>query len=659
MKISVIIVNYNVKYFLEVCIHSVQKALSGIASEIIVVDNESKDGSIELLKEKFPSVILIENKDNKGFSKANNQAAAIAQGEYVLFLNPDTVMPEDFADKMIGYMDAHPQAGAIGPRLLDGKGKYSPDGKKSFPSLSVAIFKTSGINRLFPKSPYFNKYYAAHVGEMETAEVDILSGCCMMVRNSVLKRLGVVFDEDYFMYCEDFDLCYRIKKAGYKNVYFPETTLIHYKGESTKRSSFSYVRIFNEALLTFVRKNYSKKNVRSFLLFINFGIFLRAVLSIVKQALKILRLPLFDAIVLFTTLWFIKEFWIQEVKNIPEIPMRSVFLTFPVYLFIWIFSMFINGAYDQPYRGIRVLRGMLIGTVICLAYFGLLSPELRHSRAIIVFTGAIGIILLVALHELLFRLGIVRNVPYDELPDKAVIVADDTIFHQTRHLLQKVFYAPDVYGRISTHESDHKNALSSIDTMKSLLYTAGINEVIFCVNGLSYKEIMVQMETCGEAYNYKIHLPGSVSFIGSNSSQNAGDLFTMDQRFNLSKFAHQRNKRVVDIVMALVLVILFPLTFLIVNKPGNFISNCFRVLIGKYTWIGYAKTERSNSYLPEIRKGILPPYHILESYEPSQKLLQQMNLMYAQNYTAASDIGMITKNFRFLGRKVQKDFAEN
>ena len=190
MKLSVIIVNYNVKYFLEVCLNSLFRAVNGIEAEVIVVDNNSSDSSCRLIKEQFPSVILIENNDNKGFSKANNQGVAIAKGEYILFLNPDTVMPEDFFLKTLGYMDAHPEAGALGPRLIDGKGQFAPDAKKSFPTLSVALYKTIGINKLFPRSAYFNKYYAVNVGERETAAVDVLSGCCMMVRKAAMDKAG-------------------------------------------------------------------------------------------------------------------------------------------------------------------------------------------------------------------------------------------------------------------------------------------------------------------------------------------------------------------------------------------------------------------------------------------------------------------------------------
>jgi O-antigen biosynthesis protein len=385
MKLSVIIVNYNVKYFLEVCLHSVLRAAEGIDAEVIVVDNNSEDNSCAMLRDHFPSVLLIDNKDNRGFSKANNQGVSIAKGEYILFLNPDTVMPEDFLQKTLTYMDAHPEAGAVGPRLIDGKGEFAPDAKKSFPSLSVAIFKTTGINKLFSKSPYFNKYYAVHVGERETAEVDVLSGCCMLVRKQAMDEAGGPFDEDYFMYCEDVDLSYRIKKAGYKNMYFPEADLIHYKGESTRKMTLSYVRIFNEALVTFVKKHYTKKEASIFVLFINVGIVLRAVLATLKRGLKALHMPLFDALILLLTVWGIKDFWVREVKNIMPIPPASVYATFPAYIALWLTSLYLNGVYDQPYRALKVTRGMLIGTVAILAYYGLLPPEYRYSRAIIIW----------------------------------------------------------------------------------------------------------------------------------------------------------------------------------------------------------------------------------------------------------------------------------
>jgi GT2 family glycosyltransferase len=616
-------------------------------TEVIVVDNNSSDDSCAMVKAKYPSVILIENKNNKGFSKANNQGVSIAKGEYILFLNPDTVMPEDFLGKLVFYMDAHPEAGSVGPKLIDGKGQFAPDGKKSFPTLSVAIFKTIGLNKVFSKSPYFNSYYAVHVGENETAEVEVLSGCCMMVRSSLLPKIGGAFDEDYFMYCEDVDLSYRIQKAGYKNIYYPEATLIHYKGESTKKATLSYVRTFNEALITFVKKHYSAGNARMFVMLINIGIAMRAVMGTAKQFLKILRMPLFDALILLGTLVFIKDFWVVHVKNIGQIPLSSVFATFPVYILLWILSLYLNGAYDQNYRALRVIRGMVIGTIIILAYFGLLKAELRYSRAIIIFSGFIGTVLMLGLHELLYRLGILKFIPYDTLPKKAVIVAEETIYHQTASTLQRVHYAPELAGRVSPSVNNH-NALTTISELKQLVYTAGVNEVIFCVNGLSYAQILEQMQYCGSEYDYKIHIPGSPSFVGSNSSHTAGDLYTIDKRFNLAKFSQQRNKRLLDVFTTFILLCSFPISIFIVKKPRAFLGNCFAVLFGKKTWVGYAADVKVN-ILPVLRTGVIPPYYQLDNYQPSLEVKQQLNTVYAEKYTPGADLSFMLKNFKYLG----------
>lgn len=645
MKLSVIIVNYNVKYFIEVCLHSVFRAIEGIDTEVIVVDNNSKDDSCAMIRAKYPQVKLIENKDNLGFSRANNQGVEIATGQYILFLNPDTVMPEDFLRKMIGYMDAHPEAGSIGPRLIDGRGKYAPDGKKSFPSLSVAIFKTTGINKIFKNSTYFNKYYAVHVKETETAEVDILSGCCMMVRHELIKTVGGAFDEAYFMYCEDFDLCYRIQKAGYKNIYYPEVTLIHYKGESTRKATISHVRIFNDALSVFVRKHYSKTNARLFIMLINVGIVLRAVLSVVKQLLKVLRLPIFDAAILLGTLAFMTTFWVEEVKNILPIPLDSILKTFPVYIGIWIVSLFFNGVYDQAYKASRVVRGMAIGTVVILAYYGLLPPELRYSRAIIIFSAFIGTVAMLGLHSLLHRLGIFRFIRYDKLPGKGVIVAHEAEYERTIATLRNVHYAPEITGRVEP-SNKKENSIATLPDLSSFAYAAGVEEIIFCINGLSYSEMFRQMELCGTEYEYKIHIPGSTSFVGSNSSQTAGDLYTLDRRYNLSDFAKQRNKRLIDVFSASAFILISPILIFIVQKPGKFISNCIAVLSGRCTWIGYSDVR---PYLPPIRKGILPPYNIVAGYQPDDEAAEKLDILYAQNYTPDTDTRLILKNLKYLG----------
>ena len=413
--------------------------------------------------------------------------------------------------------------------------------------------------------------------------------------------------------------------------------------------TLSYVRIFNEALVTFVKKHYTRKEARLFVLFIKIGIALRAVLGTIKRGLKVLHMPLLDAIILFGCLYGIKEFWVEHVKGMLPIKSSSVYATFPAYIVLWLLSLYLNSAYDSPYRGLKVMRGMLVGTIAILAYYGLLPPEFRYSRAIIIFTGFAGTVALLGMHEILYRLGVLKFVPYDKLPKKAVIVAEETAYNHTSAILEKVHYAPELAGRISTNEASG-NALAPLHEMKELLFTTGVNEVIFCINGLTYKDVFTQMQHCGAAYEYKIHLEGSQSFVGSNSSSTSGDLYTIDRSFNLSSFSQLRNKRMVDIAGSLLLLLTLPVTFFRLKHPGGFIANCFKVLQGRYSWIGYA-AGTGNGRLPAIKPGILPPFNILPGYEPSEPVRIKINIAYAQHYAPINDITLMLKNFRFLGNQ--------
>ncbi len=280
--LSIVLVNYNVEHFLELCLHSVLAAVKDITCEIFVVDNHSSDGSLDMLRKKFGQVQLIDNKENVGFSRANNQAIRLAKGKYILLLNPDTVIPEDCLTKCLDFMEKTPDAGGLGARMLDGAGIYLPESKRGLPTPWVSFCKAFGLARLFPTNPKFGKYHLSYLNEMETHEVDVLSGAFMLMRKSALDVSGLL-DESFFMYGEDVDLSYRIQKAGYKNYYFPETTILHFKGESTKRGSISFVRHFYKAMLLFSKKHFSDRF--AFTLFIYFGIAVRAVLALIKRSI--------------------------------------------------------------------------------------------------------------------------------------------------------------------------------------------------------------------------------------------------------------------------------------------------------------------------------------------------------------------------------------
>jgi len=259
MQLSVIILNYNVRYFLELCVLSVQKALRGLEAEIIVVDNNSPDDSCGMMKERFPNITLIKNKDNTGFPKGNNIGVAAARGEYICILNPDTVVAEDTFTKVLAFAEGQGKLGAIGVRLIDGRGSFLPESKRGVPTPWVATTKIGGLYKLFPNVPLFNRYYAQHVPENENGKVDILVGAFMVMKREVYLDVGG-FDEDCFMYSDDIDLSYTILRKGLTNYYFSETSVIHYKGESTVKDG-AYMNRFREAMQFFYRKHFKQSAV--------------------------------------------------------------------------------------------------------------------------------------------------------------------------------------------------------------------------------------------------------------------------------------------------------------------------------------------------------------------------------------------------------------
>ena len=246
MKLSVIILNYNVRYFLEQCILSVQRAIKSIDAEIIVIDNNSPDDSCKMMKERFPEITFIENKENVGFSTANNQAVAIAKGEYVCILNPDTAVAEDTFIQTLNYVESKQDLGALGVYLMDGTGAFLPESKRNLPTPKVSLLKLLGLSKY---------YYAEDVSENENGEVAVLVGAFMLLKRSIYHEVEG-FDEDYFMYGEDIDFSYKITKAGYKNYYLGSTTILHYKGESTKKDA-AYLNRFYGAMHIFYKKHFN------------------------------------------------------------------------------------------------------------------------------------------------------------------------------------------------------------------------------------------------------------------------------------------------------------------------------------------------------------------------------------------------------------------
>ena len=253
MKLSVVIVNYNVKYYLEQCLCSVYKAVDNLQAEVLVVDNASTDGSEAYLTGRFPQLTYIQNKTNVGFARANNQAIRQATGEYVLLLNPDTLLPEDMLERAVRFMDDHPRAGAAGAKMLTADGSFLPESKRGYPTLAATFGKLTGLGRLFPHSKGLGGYYCNGLDSDTVHQVEVLAGAFMLLRASALEKTGLL-DEDFFMYGEDIDLSCRMVEAGYENYYLPYP-MLHYKGESTSKDTYRHVRVFCGAMDIFFCKH--------------------------------------------------------------------------------------------------------------------------------------------------------------------------------------------------------------------------------------------------------------------------------------------------------------------------------------------------------------------------------------------------------------------
>ncbi len=254
LSVSVIIVSYKVRYYIEQCLNSVLRSVPD--AQILVVDNKSDDGSVEYLRDKFPQAEIIANDFNAGFGKANNMALAKAMGRYVLFLNPDTVVAERTIPGCIGYMDEHPEVGAVGVRMQYGNGRFALESRRSLPTPSVSFWHMTGLGKLFPGSKVFGKYHCTYFNKDMECQIDVVSGAYMFVRREALDKVGG-FDEAFFMYGEDIDLSYRILQAGYQNRYLP-LPIVHYKGESTNKTSYRYAKVFYDAMLIFFNKHFKR-----------------------------------------------------------------------------------------------------------------------------------------------------------------------------------------------------------------------------------------------------------------------------------------------------------------------------------------------------------------------------------------------------------------
>jgi GT2 family glycosyltransferase len=654
MKLSVIIVNYNVKYFLEQCLLSVRKAIKGIEAEVFVVDNNSVDNSVQMLIERFPEIKLIANKENLGFSKANNQGIAQSDGEYVLLLNPDTIVEEDTFTKILLFMDTHPDAGGLGVKMVDGKGKFLPESKRGLPTPAVAFYKIFGLSRLFPRSKRFGRYHLGYLDKDMIHQVEILSGAFMLLRKEALDKTGLL-DETFFMYGEDIDLSYRILQAGYNNYYFPLARIIHYKGESTKKSTVNYVKVFYHAMIIFANKHFSHKNAKMFSFLINLAIFFRASLAVMARFATNILLPLTDAVFIYAGIYIIKKYWEQNIIYLDggHYPVELITIAVPVYILIWLISVFLSGGYDRPIRLSRIYQGLFIGTISILVIYGLLSETYRFSRALIIL-GALWAMLIMTLSRLSLHLSRIKRFRLKQYKGRRfIIVGDKEEAERVADLLRKTQVNPGLIGLVSVNENMPNSSgwLGHMNQIPDIIAIYKIDELIFCGKDISAQQIIDKMSELHHfQVEYRIAPPESPAIIGSQSISTSGDPYIININ-PVDKAGNLRNKRFFDLIMVLFLLISFPVSVFVVRQPLGLLRNILLVMAGRRTWIGYSRDASTDMhYLPVLKNGILFPTDAFPNWAFDQGTLDRLNLLYARNYHLMNEFNIFFRGFRFLGR---------
>ncbi len=638
---------------MEQCLCSLRVALQGIASEVLVVDNASTDGSVAVLRPLFPEVQWMVNSQNEGFGKANNRALEKAKGAYVIFLNPDTLLDENCLHSCLQFMEQKMEAGALGIRMTDGSGRYLPESKRAFPSPMTSLFKLTGLAALFPHSALFARYSLGHLSQYKNHEVEVLAGAFLLVRKKVLDQTGG-FDPRFFMYGEDIDLSYRILQAQnsetgkqWKNYYYADSSIIHFKGESTKRGSLNYVRMFYEAMALFVNKHYGKSQARFFSVFIFLAILLRAAVSALGQLFTRIGLLVADILLMASTLLGVWYGWVHWVR--PDVIFLPGILQYalPAFILIFLVSGAIAGLYSRWYSARRAFKAMLLATMVVGVVYSLLPETWRFSRGIIFLGGLLSGGLLLGMRALLVSYGLLQIESEEFERKQTLVVGLPEDYDAVMELLAPHFKQERLLGRLSV-EPEAGSHLMSYDAWLKAPDLLPARSVVFCISkALPMSRVLKNLHQ-GMADRYIFHYSGSQSLVSSSHSKVAGETLALQVQYSLAKPAMRHSKRVADIGVALFLLLFFPLHLFLVKKPIGLWRNIWSVLQSKATWIGYAGGGEN---LPELPMGILQTNGRLaiQNEALNKSALQVLDERYALDYQYWQDLSLIRMGFRLLG----------
>jgi GT2 family glycosyltransferase len=651
--ISVIIVNYNVRDFLSQAITALQRALKGIRSEIIVVDNASIDGSVELVKKKFRSVKLITSNKNLGFAKANNLGLKISSGKYVLLLNPDTVVQENTIRVMLSFFDEHHETGLAGCKIIDPDGSFQLGCRRSFPSPWVSFCKISGLSALFPKSRLFGKYNLTYLDADKGYQVDAISGSFMMFRRQVFEQIGGL-DEDFFMYGEDLDFCYRVQTQGWKINYVPETTIIHYRGQSTRRSNIDEIKTFYQAMHLFVEKHLGQSVFLKIILRI--AISMTSRLAALKELLYPLRPALVDIFFIDLSIFLAELIWLDRLTQIPAYGYPMMY-TIPAILTVM--SLYSMGVYTFRRMSLsRTVAGVTVSFLLVSAIVAFFK-HYAFSRMVLIISGALSAIFLSG-WRLLFQFIFRRTTDeYGGFFSRRTLVVGTN--KEAQELVHRLHHRADesyrVIGYIDPSSKDVGSSINAIpvvgtlDGINKVIKEHRISDIIFPAKILSYSEILSVIARARE-FSVNFHIvPTSLEvIIGKASVDSIDGLPLVEITYNIEKPLNRFFKRIMDILISLILLI-FVYPFFILKKTltgfsdSRFILNLPKVFSGKMSLVGSPK-EFLTAASDEIsfgKSGLTGLIQLRGSNSLTPKDIEQFKLYYAKNQSTSLDIEILLR----------------
>lgn len=640
IHISIVIVNYNSADYLMHCLSSIKAASTNLNFEIIVVDNNSTDDDLHYVMEQFQNVEFIKLRENVGFGKANNIGVEKASGDYILILNPDTILEEQTLDVMYHYMENNTEVGISGCKVLNSDGSFQLACRRGFPTPWVSFTKLFGLQSLFPKSKLLARYNQTFRSIDETYYIDSVIGAFMFIRKEIWDNVGG-FDEAFFMYGEDIDLCFRVQKTGAKIAYIHSTSIIHHKGVSTRRSSINELKHFYEAMMIFSRKHFN--NSKLFLFFLKSGILIRQFIALLQKYSRQILVILSDLIIINLSLLIATKIRFEGFFNFPDYAYPTVFIAISLVLLI---SMVAVGEYFERRESIRkAFPGLLVAFFILssLTYF---FKDFAFSRGVVLMTIGFSLVL-IGLSRIVLSL-------YDKLKGKhsekniAIIGVDDNAvklynaFQESHYINTNIVGFVSPFHRLTSKETLPKPILGSIDDLSVLAEQHLIKEVIITDKDFS-SENLFRIIHSDTNQNIKFHFAREPEdFISSRIIQDVSRTGTHIEIYNLAKAKNMILKRTIDLFFSIMILSLFlPVVYLFSNNANKTIKDLLSVVKGNKSLVGLLLNDNFKYCCG--KEGLLGLAHLSSNQNLTSESIRKLNDYYLKNYTFTLDLEIILK----------------